>query len=111
MTTPAAHLVLITAPSHSEAETLARTLVEERLAACCNLVGGVRSIYRWQGDVESAEEVLIIVKSSPEIFERLERRVVELHSYSVPEILAVDLTAGSAPYLSWLLGSLDRPVE
>ena len=95
-------VVYVTVGSADEGERLAHTLVEERLAACVNRVGPVRSVYRWQGKVEQSEEELLIIKTKRELFERLKTRVQELHSYSVPEILALPVLQGSEPYLKWL---------
>jgi uncharacterized protein involved in tolerance to divalent cations len=76
--------------------------VEERLAACVNRVGPVRSVYRWQGQIEQNDEELLIIKTKRALFERLKTRVQELHSYSVPEIIALPILEGSEPYLKWL---------
>ncbi|MBZ4422516.1 divalent-cation tolerance protein CutA [Myxococcus sp. RHSTA-1-4] len=95
-------LVLVTAPSADKAAELARTLVEEQLAACGNIVPGLRSIYRWQGQVHDDSEVLLILKTKDVLFEALRARVVELHPYQVPEVLRVDVADGHAPYLAWV---------
>ena len=95
-------VVYITAPSADEGARIARALVEERLAACVNRIGGVSSIYRWQGKVEESAEELLIVKTSREKFEALRQRVGELHRYSVPEIIALPIIDGSESYLDWL---------
>lgn len=95
--------VLITAGSEAEAVTIARGLVEGRLAACANILGPVRSIYRWQGKVEDAPEILMVVKTRREHFGELMTRVKELHSYAVPEIIALPIVEGSADYLGWLV--------
>lgn len=89
--------------SEDEATKIARVLVEERLAACVNVVGPVRSIYRWRGAVEDAGEHLLIVKIRARMYAKVERRVKELHSYEVPEVIALPLAAGSRRYLEWLL--------
>ena len=81
---------------------MARALVEERLAACVNRIAPVQSVYRWQGKVEQSEEELLIVKTRKALFAALESRVRELHSYSVPEIIAVPIVDGSEGYLRWL---------
>jgi periplasmic divalent cation tolerance protein len=94
-------LVLTTVPEE-EAEALARTLVEERLAACVNRVPGLRSTYRWRGQVERADEELLIIKSRADLFASLKHRIVELHSYDVPEIIALPIIEGSEPYVRWL---------
>ncbi|MDQ7857984.1 MAG: divalent-cation tolerance protein CutA [Armatimonadota bacterium] len=95
-------LVLVTARDADEAARLARVLVDERLAACVNIVPGVRSLYRWQGRVEDAPEVLLLVKSVRPRLEAIVARVRALHSYSVPEVIAMPITGGSEAYLAWL---------
>jgi periplasmic divalent cation tolerance protein len=95
-------VVLVTAPSAEKAAELARTLVEERLAACGNVVPGLRSIYRWEGKVQDDAEALLVLKTTRERFESLRERVLALHPYEVPEVLALPVEAGSAPYLAWL---------
>jgi periplasmic divalent cation tolerance protein len=85
-----------------EANQIARALVEERLAACVNILPGVRSVYCWQGSMEETDEHLLIIKAPAENFAALEARVRALHSYSVPEVLALPVVAGSEPYLDWL---------
>jgi len=99
-------VVFITAPNAAEAERIAGALVEERLAACVNVLPGCRSIYRWEGALQRDEEVLMIVKSSRRAFAALEKRVVELHSYDVPEVIAVNLTDISEGYLAFLEDSI-----
>ena len=99
-------VVFITAPGVEEAERIAAALVEERLAACVNVLPGCRSIYRWEGALQHDDEALMIVKSSRAAFAALEKRVVELHTYDVPEVIAVDLTDISAGYLAFLKDSL-----
>jgi periplasmic divalent cation tolerance protein len=94
--------VFITAPDEDLAVTIARSLVEARLAACANIIKGVRSIYMWQGKAEDATEVFMIVKTRRELFDKLKSKVKELHSYEVPEIIALPITAGSDDYLKWL---------
>jgi periplasmic divalent cation tolerance protein len=82
-------IVFITAPSVEDAERIGGVLVEERLAACVNVLGGVRSIYRWEGAIERDDEVLMIVKTEDAAFDRLQARVLELHPYDVPEIVGL----------------------
>jgi periplasmic divalent cation tolerance protein len=103
-----ARIVLTTAANAEEAGRLARTLVEERLAACVSMVPGVESIYRWKGEVESAAEILLLIKTGAEHLAALEARLRELHSYETPEFLVLKVEAGSHPYLEWLQGSLRR---
>ncbi len=95
-------VVYVTAGSAAEAEQLAHALVEEKLAACVTRVKSVQSVYRWQGQVERSDEELLIIKTRRELFSNLEKRVRALHSYSVPEIVAVPVVDGSAGYLNWL---------
>lgn len=95
-------VVLMTCGKMEEAERIARALVEEGLAACVNLAPGVTSIYRWEGKLCQDPEVLMLAKTRPERLEALEARVKALHSYTVPEILALPLRAGSKDYLKWV---------
>ena len=95
-------MVLITAPDADCAETLARTLVDERLAACVNVVPGVRSFYRWEGAVQEDGELLLVAKTRGERAEALVARVKELHPYELPEVLALPVGSGSADYLQWV---------
>lgn len=96
-------VVLCTVPSEQVAETIARALLEERLAACVNVLPGVRSLYRWQGKVEDERELLLVMKTQAARYDELERRVRELHPYEVCEVLALDVAAGAAGYLGWVL--------
>lgn len=98
--------VHVTAPDAAVAERVARALVEERLAACVNIVPGVRSIYRWQGKLCDDAEVLCLVKTRRALFERVKARIAELHPYEVPEVLAFAVAEGSDAYLAWLRESL-----
>ena len=106
MTTSDALVVLVTVPNAETAETLGEALVGERLAACVNVVGGVRSIYRWKGAVERDEELLCVCKTTRAGFERLRARVVELHPYELPEVVALPIELGHAPYLEWIKASV-----
>ena len=98
-----ARVVLVMSGSEDEAIKIARVLVEERLAACVNVVGPVRSVYRWRGAIEDACEHLLIIKIRARMYAKVERRVKELHSYEVPEVIALPLAGGSRRYLEWLL--------
>ena len=100
-----ARVVLITAPDLEAARRLARGLVEQRLAACVNLVDRLRSVYRWQGEVEEGDEVLMIVKTTTARLEELSLWVVEAHPHDVPECVALEPTAVESRYLSWLIES------
>jgi periplasmic divalent cation tolerance protein len=95
-------VVLVTCASESEAASLATALVEERLAACGNIVPGVRSIYRWEGAVQQDQEVLLLLKTVQGRVPELGARVRELHSYDLPEVLAVPVLGGLPGYLSWI---------
>jgi periplasmic divalent cation tolerance protein len=95
-------VVLVTAGSEDEGARIVRTLVEERLVACGNLVGPIRSIYRWEGAVEDAVEWLLVLKARAADFPAVEARVRMLHAYAVPEVLALPVYGGSAAYLAWL---------
>lgn len=95
-------VVLSTCASEEEAERLARSLVEQRMAACVNVIPRMRSFYRWQGKLDSAEEWLLLIKSSRDRFERLLAALEKAHSYEVPEVLALPVVDGAANYLSWL---------
>ena len=99
-------VVLSTASSVAEAETIARRLVEERLAACVNVVTGVRSFYRWKGKIEDSGEWLLVIKSSRGRFEELRAALEKLHSYDVPEVIALPVVEGTKNYLNWMEGEL-----
>ena len=99
-------LVLTTTDSEALADTIGRELVERRLAACVNLVGPVQSVYRWEGKVVRSEERLLILKTRVDRFQQVASAIRELHTYDVPEVLAVPLSAGDERYLSWLGGCL-----
>ena len=95
-------VVLITASSPEEGEAIACALVEEKLAACVNVIPGMTSLYRWRGELQKEGEVLLVVKSRWELFDHLAARVRELHSYQVPEIIALPVIVGDEDYLRWL---------
>lgn len=104
-------VVLVTAPTMDEAVRLGRAVVEERLAACANLVPGVRSIYRWQDVVHDDAEVLLVIKTTASMWDTLLQRVVALHSYETPEVLALPVGQGSPAYLNWLGAQVGMEVE
>jgi periplasmic divalent cation tolerance protein len=95
-------VVLITASSEDEAAKIARSLVESKLAGCVNIIKDIRSIYTWEGKVEDESEVLMIAKTQKALFNNLIKKVKELHSYTVPEIIAHPIVDGSEEYLKWL---------
>lgn len=101
-------LVLSTCPDHSTAEQIATLLVEQRLAACVNLVPGLTSVYRWQGKTEKETEVLMVIKTDNTRYSELEATLQRLHPYELPEIIAVTLDNGSAEYLRWITTSLEN---
>ncbi len=104
-TDPGVLVVLSTFPSVEIAAPIARQLVEEQLAACVNLVPGVRSIYRWDGAVSDDAEVLALIKTTSPRFDALRARLLALHPYEVPEVLALPVTSGAAAYLAWVAAS------
>lgn len=95
-------VVYITASGEEEAVKIARILVEERLAACVNILKDARSIYRWQGKIEDEKESLMIIKTRKELFDPLKKRVKEIHSYTIPEIISLPIIEGSEDYMKWL---------
>jgi periplasmic divalent cation tolerance protein len=95
-------VLLVTVGSPEEGERIAEALVTERLAACVNVIGPIRSIYTWKGELERDDEHLLIVKSRAALFDRIEERIRSLHSYETPEVVALPIEAGSQPYLDWL---------
>ncbi len=99
------HLVIyITVPAREVGEQLASTLVENKLAACVNIVPGISSMYQWQGQVEQDDELLLMVKTRTAYFDRLATLVKKIHPYEVPEIIGLPIVAGSNEYLAWIDG-------
>ncbi len=103
-----ARIVLTTVADAAEAERLAHTLVEERLAACTTLLPGVQSIYHWEGAVESATEILLLIKTGAAQVAALEERLRSLHSYQTPEFLVLKVETGSPSYLEWMQSNLRK---
>jgi periplasmic divalent cation tolerance protein len=99
-------VVLVTAPSEVQALDLGRRLVDERLAACVTVVPSVTSIFTWQGKREEGAESLLMIKTRRDAYQTLQQRVLELHSYSVPEVLALSVDAGAPAYLQWVHDSV-----
>lgn len=95
------HVVLCTC-SPEQAPDLARSLVEDRLVACVNLLPGIRSLYRWEGEIQDDAEVLMILKTSPETLPRLLEELPRRHPYDVPEVLALEVDQGFEPYVAWV---------
>lgn len=102
-------VVLCTVPSTEVAERLGHGAVEGKLAACVNIVPGVRSIYEWEGKLEDDQELLLVVKTTKARYLALEAWLTEQHPYDVPEVVALDVTAGSRSYLDWVLASTQTP--
>lgn len=95
-------LILSTFPDVESAAAIVRTLVEEKLIACGNIFPAVRSIYAWQGKIEDTAEVVVLLKTSPALYAKLEKRLTKLHPYEVPEIIAWESGAASKPYTAWI---------
>ena len=97
--------ILTTTGTEEQALSISRALVSERLAACVNIIGPVRSVYRWRDAIEDEREYLLLIKTRATLYMKVETRVRELHTYEVPEVLSLTLDRGSPPYIKWLLES------
>lgn len=105
-------VVLVTCGSRKEVRKIARALVEKRLAACVNEIGApVKSVYRWRGKVETAKEFLLVIKTTKRRFAGLREAIRKLHSYDVPEIIALPIVEGSRTYLDWIAKSVGTPTR
>ena len=104
-------LVLCNVPNADNGQALARKLVEAGLAACVNLMPGVQSIYRWQGKVEQAQEITLLIKSSAGRYDELEAAIRGLHPYELPEILCLPVPGGLPAYLQWVMEETRKPLE
>ena len=104
----ATEITLTTCPDQGTADTLAKMLVEQRLAACVNQIGGIRSTYAWQGEIHHDEEVLMIIKSTTERYAELEAAIHAHHPYELPEIITLKVTNGLAGYLAWVAQQTDN---
>lgn len=96
------NVVLVTASSAEEGERIANVLLENKLIACCNMISGVKSMYWWQGQIVKDSEVLLVIKSQAVMFDKIKETVLALHSYTVPEVIALPVQAGSEAYLKWI---------
>ena len=99
-------LIMVTASSREEAEKIATTLLKRKLIACANILGPVSSRFWWQGKIDSAEEYMIFMKTKRELFDQVADNVKQLHSYEVPEIIALPIVEGAKPYLEWINSNL-----
>jgi periplasmic divalent cation tolerance protein len=104
-------IVVMTAPNKQEARKIVRTLLEERLIACANILDYVHSIFWWKGKIEEEKEVLVLMKSRRSLFKKLSEKATELHSYDVPEILALPIVEGCQLYIDWMKSYLEEPVK
>jgi len=95
-------VVFVTVGSEEEGKKVASAVVEEKLSACANMIGPIRSLYWWDGKVQDDPEMLLVMKTKKDTFKKLESRIKEVHSYDVPEIIALPIDAGHAPYLDWI---------
>ncbi|MBC7127346.1 MAG: divalent-cation tolerance protein CutA [Candidatus Methanosuratincola petrocarbonis] len=98
---------IITVGDLRQGEEIARRLVEERLAACVNILPSMRSVYRWKDRVEESTEFMLIVKTEQRVFEKMKKRVLELHSYELPEIIALNVSEGLESYLDWISSNVE----
>lgn len=98
----AVQIILCTCPDHQTAETIARLLVERNLAACVNILPGLTSYYRWQGQIESAQELLLLIKTNSGRYPAVETAILENHPYELPEIIAIPVDQGLPDYLHWI---------
>lgn len=104
-------IVFSTLPDVNQANHVAKTLVEEGLAACVNLLPAVQSIYRWQGQIESSAEVMLLIKTTEQAYPELEQRIKALHPYELPEIMAISPAAGLPAYLDWVVQSVSSSTD
>ncbi|MDH7594514.1 MAG: divalent-cation tolerance protein CutA [Candidatus Bathyarchaeia archaeon] len=104
-------VVLVTTSDKKEAERISHSLLNEKLIACANIIGPVHSLFRWAGKIEKVREYVVLMKSRSDLFEKLSERVKALHTYDVPEIIALPIGQGSLEYLKWIDSSLELPNE
>jgi periplasmic divalent cation tolerance protein len=99
-------VVLTTCNSQEQGAHMARHLIEHRLAACVNILPGVRSFYRWKDNIENTAEVMLVIKSRRDVFNKLSEAIAQVHTYEIPEVIALPVVDGSEAYLNWLDGEL-----
>jgi periplasmic divalent cation tolerance protein len=99
-------IIFCTTPSADISTKIAEECIKKRIAACCNIVPGITSVYEWQGKIEKSDEQLLIIKSTEENFKALENTINSLHTYEIPEIIAVKINNGNEPYLKWINQSI-----
>ena len=99
-------VVLVTVGNEADANRIARRILEERLAACVNILPGIHSVYHWEGAIEEGSESLLIIKTSRELLDTLKKRIDEIHPYDVPELISLDVEDGLDGYIDWALGEL-----
>jgi periplasmic divalent cation tolerance protein len=104
-------VILVTSPNRRECRKIARHLVKARLAACVNITQPIESIYRWQGKVEDEKELLLVIKSTRDLFPEIRRAILTLHTYKVPEVICLPIVDGSQAYLDWLGESVKQPAR
>lgn len=100
-------IIFCTVPDPAMATKISTSLVEKKLAACCNTIAGITSVYRWQGKIENEREQLLIIKSTEEKYKQIEDEIRSLHSYQVPEIICMPVTQGNPAYLNWIVNCLE----
>lgn len=102
-----ARLIYMTAASQAEADAICEALVADRLIACANILGPIRSVYWWQGAVQRGDEVAVVMKTRAELADRVTARIAELHSYDCPCVVALDITGGHTPFLDWIIAETE----
>ena len=101
-------MVYCTVADQKEAEMIADILIDKRLAACCNVIPTINSIYRWKGKVQKTKESLVLIKTTQKKYEQLEKEIKMIHSYSVPEIIATKIETGSSAYIDWVINCVEK---
>jgi len=95
-------VILVTTSSKKEAEKIAKALLKEKLAACVNIISGIKSFFHWEGKIDNADELLLLIKTRKKLFKKVERTVKQCHSYTAPEVIALPIVEGSKKYLDWI---------